>query len=40
MNSIIEMKRHALQKAAEMAPSVKLPSWRDNKGLMEWLSSL
>jgi len=36
----IEMKRHALQKAAKMAPSVKLPSWRDNKGLMEWLSSL
>ena len=36
----IKMKRHALQKAAEMAPSVKVPSWRDNKGLMEWLSSL
>jgi len=36
----IEMKRHALQKAAEMAPSVNLPSWRENKGLMEWLSSL
>mgnify|MGYP002062767214 CR=1 FL=1 len=36
----MEMKRHALQKAAEMAPSVKLQSWRDNKGLMEWLSSL
>jgi site-specific recombinase XerD len=36
----MKMKRHALQKAAEMAPSVKLQSWRDNKGLMEWLSSL
>jgi len=36
----IEMKRHALQKAAEMAPPVNLPSWRENKGLMEWLSSL
>jgi site-specific recombinase XerD len=36
----MKMKRHALQRAAEMAPSVKLPSWRDNKGLMEWLSSL
>ncbi|MBW1745478.1 MAG: tyrosine-type recombinase/integrase [Deltaproteobacteria bacterium] len=36
----MKMKRHALQKAAEMAPSVRLPSWRDNKGLMEWLSSL
>ena len=36
----IEMKRHALQKAAEMVPPVNLPSWRENKGLMEWLSSL
>ncbi len=36
----MEMKRHALQKAAGMAPSVNLPSWRENKGLMEWLSSL
>ena len=36
----MEMKRHALQKAAEMAPTVNLPSWRGNKGLMGWLSSL
>ncbi len=36
----MKMKRHALQKAAEMVPPVRLPSWRDNKGLMEWLSSL
>jgi site-specific recombinase XerD len=36
----MEMKRHALEKAAESAPSVSLPSWRDNKGLMEWLRSL
>jgi len=36
----MKMKRHALQKATDKAPSVRLPSWRNNKGLMEWLSSL
>jgi len=35
----MEMRRKALEKA-EMAPSVTLPSWRDNKGLMDWLRSL
>jgi site-specific recombinase XerD len=36
----MKMKRHALHKATEMAPSVNLPSWRDNKDLMGWLTSL
>ena len=36
----MEMKRNALEKASEMAPSVTLPSWRNNKGLMDWLCSL
>jgi integrase/recombinase XerD len=36
----MKMKRHALQKATDKAPSVRLPSWRNNKGLMEWLNSL
>ncbi|WP_407924791.1 tyrosine-type recombinase/integrase [Desulfosarcina ovata] len=36
----MRMKRDALQKAAEKGPSVSLPSWQKNKGLMEWLQSL
>jgi integrase/recombinase XerD len=36
----MRMKRYALQKAAEKGPSVSLPSWQKNKGLMEWLQSL
>jgi integrase/recombinase XerD len=36
----MEMKRRALQKVAEMAPSLTLPSWQENKGLMDWLRSL
>ena len=36
----MEMKRNALEKAAEMAPSVNLPSWKENKDLMDWLRSL
>jgi len=36
----MNMKRHALEKAAEKGPSVSLPSWQNNKGLMEWLRSL
>jgi integrase/recombinase XerD len=36
----MEMKRRALEKAAEMVPSGKLPSWQDDKGLMDWLRSL
>jgi integrase/recombinase XerD len=36
----MKKKRQALQKSTGMVPSVKLPSWLDNKGLMEWLSSL
>ena len=36
----MRMKCYALQKAAEKGPSVSLPSWQKNKGLMEWLQSL
>jgi integrase/recombinase XerD len=36
----IEMKRRALEKATTMAPSGTLPSWRGDKGLMDWLRSL
>jgi integrase/recombinase XerD len=36
----MEMKRHALEKAAKMAPLGTLPSWQGDKGLMDWLRSL
>lgn len=36
----IEMKRTALEKAAERKNSRTLPSWQENKGLMDWLRSL
>jgi site-specific recombinase XerD len=36
----MEMKRHALEKAAGMGPSVSMPSWQIDKGLMDWLRSL
>lgn len=36
----MDMKRHALEKAAGTAPHIRLPSWQENKGLMDWLRSL
>jgi site-specific recombinase XerC len=39
----LEMKRNALQKTANSTYGVAaptLPSWRDDKNLLEWLSSL
>jgi integrase/recombinase XerD len=36
----IEMKRAALEKAAEGSTSSRLPSWLENNGLMNWLRCL
>jgi len=36
----LEMKRHALEKATGMGPSVTIPFWQIDKGLMDWLCSL
>ena len=36
----MEMMRQALEKSAPGAPSTTLPSWRENKSLMDWLRSL
>jgi integrase/recombinase XerD len=36
----LEMKRAALEKAASVAPSPTLPSWRQDTSLMEWLRKL
>lgn len=36
----MEMKRQALEKAAKIVPSTALPSWRNNKELMDWLRSI
>ena len=36
----LEMKRKALEKAADVTPLPKLPSWKQNKTLLEWLHSL
>lgn len=38
--SNLEMKRRALEKVADGAPLPKLPSWKENKTLLEWLQSL
>jgi site-specific recombinase XerD len=35
-----DMKRQALNKASEISPTPTLPSWQQNKDLMEWLNSL
>ena len=35
-----DMKRQALNKASETSPTPTLPSWQQNKDLMEWLNSL
>jgi site-specific recombinase XerD len=36
----LEMKRKALEKAADGTPLLKIPSWKQNKTLLEWLHSL
>ena len=36
----LEMKRKALEKVADGTPLPKLPSWKQNKTLLEWLHSL
>ena len=36
----MDMKRQALAKANELAPTLQLPSWQNNKALMEWLRAL
>ncbi|KAE8753438.1 tyrosine-type recombinase/integrase [Paraburkholderia madseniana] len=36
----LEMKRKALEKATDGAPLPKIPSWQQNKTLLEWLHSL
>jgi site-specific recombinase XerD len=36
----LEMKRKALEKVADVSPLCKIPSWKQNKTLLEWLHSL
>jgi site-specific recombinase XerD len=36
----LEMKRKALEKVADVSPLLKIPSWKQNKTLLEWLHSL
>jgi site-specific recombinase XerD len=36
----LEMKRRALEKVAAVSPLPKIPSWKQNKTLLEWLHSL
>ena len=36
----LEMKRKALEKVADVSPLPKIPSWTQNKTLLEWLHSL
>jgi site-specific recombinase XerD len=36
----LEMKRNALEKISESSPVPSIPSWHDNKDLLEWLRSL
>lgn len=36
----IEMKRKALEKVADVTPLPKIPSWKQNKTLLDWLHSL
>ena len=36
----LEMKRKALEKAGDVTPLPKIPSWKQNKTLLEWLHSL
>jgi hypothetical protein len=34
------MKRKALEKVADVSPLPKIPSWQQDKTLLEWLHSL
>ncbi len=36
----LEMKRKALEKVADVSPLPKIPSWQEDKTLLEWLHSL
>jgi len=36
----LEMKRQALQKITDPSPVPTMPSWQQNKGLLDWLHSL
>jgi integrase/recombinase XerD len=36
----LEMKRKALEKVGDVTPLPKIPSWKQNKTLLEWLQSL
>jgi integrase/recombinase XerD len=36
----LEMKRKALEKVADVGHFPKIPSWKQNKTLLEWLHSL
>jgi len=36
----LEMKRKALEKISDSSPVSKIPSWQENKTLLEWLRSL
>ncbi len=36
----LEMKRNALEKISESSPVPSIPSWQQNKNLLEWLRSL
>ena len=36
----LEMKRKALEKLADVSPLPKIPSWQEDKTLLEWLHSL
>jgi integrase/recombinase XerD len=36
----LEMKRRALEKATEPSPVQTIPSWQQNKNLLDWLRSL
>ena len=36
----LEMKRKALEKISDSSPVQAIPSWQQNKNLLEWLRSL
>jgi integrase/recombinase XerD len=36
----LDMTRRALDKASEKSPTLEMPSWQKDKGLLEWLASL
>jgi site-specific recombinase XerD len=36
----LEMKQKALEKVSDSSPVSKIPSWQENKNLLEWLHSL